>query len=314
MKIIVAVDGTEQSERAITALSGLKWDTGTEIKLVTVLKSDQYGLPFVSKKEHLAPELLAAANNALKDMVIELEKMLPGCSITFEVAQGDARAKITEAAKSWGANAIFMGSRGIKGIDAMFLGSVSEGVMLRSPCPVVIVKADAKKDAGSFKKILVAVDNSAFSAAAIKWMKSIHWSKEAQFKLITVVAPLIEAIESLQDAAAVADINLRHDKTLEDAKNELQVNATVLSGQIAAESITTQVAEGDPRDVILGAAENMKADLIIMGSHGRTGLDKLLIGSVSQAVAVQAECSVAIVRGLVPKGKDNMQMSGRFET
>ena len=58
------------------------------------------------------------------------------------------------------------------------------------------------------------------------------------------------------------------------------------------------VPVGDPRSVLLDLADSWKADLIVMGSHGRHGLDRLLLGSVSEAVAMHATCSVEVVRGM----------------
>src|ERR1019366_9142858 len=60
--------------------------------------------------------------------------------------------------------------------------------------------------------------------------------------------------------------------------------------------VTSSVEEGDARDAILNHSETWRADLIMVGSHGRTGLDRFLMGSVSEAVARHARCSVEIVR------------------
>ncbi len=60
--------------------------------------------------------------------------------------------------------------------------------------------------------------------------------------------------------------------------------------------VTSSVEEGDPREVILNSADTWNADLIMVGSHGRKGFDRLLVGSVSEAVARHARCSVEIVR------------------
>jgi nucleotide-binding universal stress UspA family protein len=68
--------------------------------------------------------------------------------------------------------------------------------------------------------------------------------------------------------------------------------------RIAAPGLTveTAVQEGDPRSVILDAADDWKADLIVVGSHGRTGLKRLVLGSVAQSVVAHASCSVEVVR------------------
>jgi nucleotide-binding universal stress UspA family protein len=273
-------------------------------------------LPFLSKgSSQVSQEHIAAAVKALKEKSAALEKAMKGCTINFEVLQGDAKNKIVEAAKLWGANVIFIGQRGIHGVERMLLGSVSQGVLLQSPCPVVIVKSDPDKAASchAFKKILIAVDNSAYSKEATKWIKKLNWAADAEFKLVTVVAPLIDQVESLQDASRVEALGLEHEALIGAAKKELESEAADLRTQLTNSKISCGVGQGDPREVILQAAFAMQADLIVMGSHGRTGLEKLLIGSVSQAIASQAECSVAVVRGLVPKGTGKMQLSGRFE-
>jgi nucleotide-binding universal stress UspA family protein len=84
------------------------------------------------------------------------------------------------------------------------------------------------------------------------------------------------------------------------ARMRLRERATQMVAQVAAKvrsagfKVTSSVEEGDARDVILNNAEGWNADLIIVGSHGRTGLDRFLIGSVSEAVARHARCSVEI--------------------
>lgn len=317
MKIIVAIDGTTQSEAALMAMRGLDWSAGTEIKLITVLRSYDLSFPFIPPGElaPFFPELTKSAEKALKELCTQVQQELSDCTVGYEVLQGDPKAKIIEAAKNWNANLVFVGSRGIKGVDLMFLGSVSQGVMLQSPCPVIIVKVDSEESSSiQFKNVLVAVDNSAYSEAALNWIKTIGWGNQTHIKLITVAPRLIDMIDTAHDATRGQILTLEHDALLKTAKTELESQARNLASLFGTERISHQVAEGDPRDLILQTANVMNADLIVVGSHGRTGLEKLLIGSVSQAVAAQAECSVAIVRGLAPKGADKKQMSGQLKT
>ena len=88
--------------------------------------------------------------------------------------------------------------------------------------------------------------------------------------------------------------------------------AQELAAKVGADRVSIEVGEGDPREAILNIAATSSSDLIVMGSHGRTGLTKIFMGSVSQAVSVHAPCAVAIVRGIVPKGKTTMQQTGMF--
>ncbi len=317
MKIIAAVDGTPNSEAALDALVGMNLPTDTEIKLVTVVRSDETPLSFLwkgSSKGSLQQEFVEASENALNQMVVELGKLIKGCKISAEVLQGDAKTQITEAAKKWGADLIIMGSRGNRGVDLIVLGSVSQGVIMQSPCPVIVVKPDDEYDLQKgFKNIIIAVDNSSYSQAALDWLKKFTWSSDTAFKLITVVPPLSDAISDVGDVARTSELSRQHEATINSAKQELQAVANELAKTITGGNISIEVGEGDPREAVLQMATVWGADLIVMGSHGRTGLTKLLIGSVSQAVALQSQCSVAIIRGLLPKGAGSeWRKTGRF--
>ena len=96
-------------------------------------------------------------------------------------------------------------------------------------------------------------------------------------------------------------------QTLELARKELIRQATeVVVGvaetlRAAGHDVETAVREGDPRSVIVDQAEEWSADLIVMGSHGYTGLKRLLLGSVAQHVVSHAPCSVEVVRSKAKK-------------
>lgn len=323
MKIIAAVDGTKYSEAAIDALMGMNWPADTQIKILTVLPAEEPGFGFVKlgpgkSAQHLQ-ELEANTLAALKNAFAEREKDMP-CKISYEVlAAGDAKSQIVEAAKNWAANLIVMGSRGARGVELMLLGSVSQGVLNTAPCPVIIVKSDEHQAQvqhrlrKGYKSLVLAVDSSQYSLAALNWLKSLKWSEDTKLTLVTVVQSLADAVYTEQDAMIVADLVTKQDATLNLAKSELQNLAKDLSANFAADNIRVHVAIGDPREAIMQAAQKSSADLIVMGSHGRTGLTKLFIGSVSQAVSVHAPCSVAIIRGVVPKGKmGQLNQSGLF--
>jgi len=90
----------------------------------------------------------------------------------------------------------------------------------------------------------------------------------------------------------------------------LQEMAAELSVAFGQENVTTQIGRGDPREVILHTQAAWGADLIVLGAHGKTGLTRLMLGSVSQSIAGHAPCAVAVVRGIVPPN----QVSGNRKT
>jgi nucleotide-binding universal stress UspA family protein len=140
-------------------------------------------------------------------------------------------------------------------------------------------------------KILLAIDGSRFSEAAVQ-------------ELITLVSPLQVEVRLLHiiefwpvyvhTSAWDSEMSHVRQKKREEAEKLLARTAQQLRD--AGFNVTTVAREGDPKVDVIDAANEWHADLIMLGSHGRKGLDRFLMGSVSEAVALHAPCSVQIVR------------------
>ena len=146
-------------------------------------------------------------------------------------------------------------------------------------------------------KILLATDGSPCSERAVEEVAQRPWPVDSQVRVVSVVeppAPLVaepymgmagyfEEAERLKRRQAV--------KVLESATAKLRGEAGSAGPQVSTEVLT-----GSPKRVIVEEAEAWGADLIVVGSHGYKSWERMLLGSVSQAVAAHAECSVEIVR------------------
>jgi nucleotide-binding universal stress UspA family protein len=143
-------------------------------------------------------------------------------------------------------------------------------------------------------RILLAIDSSEFSEAAIRVVASQMRPTESEVLVFKAVNPLaIPLPPELAGHAAEMEIRLR------EAVIEAQVSTAHAAEELrsAGFKAETRVAEReDARTAILEVAEQWHAQLIVLGSHGRTGLQKFLLGSVSETVARHAHCSVLIVR------------------
>ncbi|HMG34538.1 MAG TPA: universal stress protein [Blastocatellia bacterium] len=142
-------------------------------------------------------------------------------------------------------------------------------------------------------KILLAVDGSAFSDAAVEEVARRPWPEGSEVKVLHVAErPLIPATEPW----ALPDNYFEEmDRAAREHARMTVEKAVAKLAQSKLES-SIEVVEGYPKHVITDEAERWGADLIVLGSHGYRGLTKLLLGSVSQAVASHAHCSVEIVR------------------
>ncbi len=145
-------------------------------------------------------------------------------------------------------------------------------------------------------KILLAVDGSTFSDAAVSEAARRPWPAGSEVRIISAAEASHIPAPVPHGAADLYAEDLKEAR--ERARLAVDLAASKLSGEAgAALRITTAAPVGTATQVILREAEEWGADLIVVGSHGRGFLKRLLLGSVSQAVAAHAECSVEIVRG-----------------
>lgn len=141
-------------------------------------------------------------------------------------------------------------------------------------------------------KILLGVDGSKFSRAAVRTLQTIS-PPHSQVRVLHVVEPPTILI-ARELAGYEADLRSIWQKQRKAAESMTKKIADELrSPKLEAKPI---VMQGDPRKKIVDVAAKWKADLIILGSHGRKGLDRFLMGSVSDAVVHHAPCSVMVVR------------------
>jgi len=145
-------------------------------------------------------------------------------------------------------------------------------------------------------KILLATDGSDFSKEMVEEFSGRTFAPNTEVLIISAYerVSLITTIDLLSESYqyhAMADKEL-----LKSAENATQNAASVLRKKMPELSISTAAIEGSPKSVILKEAETFGADLIVVGSHGHGFIDRFLLGSVSNAVALHAKCSVEIVR------------------
>ena len=142
-------------------------------------------------------------------------------------------------------------------------------------------------------KIVLAIDDSKFSEAAAKSLTGLFRPQDSEVRVLHVVEPIVISEPPQMSARYYPELEGR----LPQAREVIDRVAKTLSS--AGFRVTTSVATGDARSIILENAAEWNADLIVLGSHGRKGLGRFFLGSVSEAVARHADCSVLIVR--IPK-------------
>lgn len=143
--------------------------------------------------------------------------------------------------------------------------------------------------------ILLAVDGSPYSKAALDAVLERPWPDGSAFKVLTVVEPFHPEYAGWQTAYVPLAVEVQAEQ-MASAKNLIDSSAQQLTEKFGVDAVSVEVVEGYIKDRILEIAKSWPADLIVVGSHGRRGFTKFLLGSVSEAIVAHAPCSVEIVK------------------
>jgi nucleotide-binding universal stress UspA family protein len=236
--------------------------------------------PITDAETKAGEELVAAAARRLARR---------GLEVVTALTEGYPPSSISEYASQWGADFIVVGSHGHSGISRFLLGSVAQGVLRNAPCSVEIVK---RLSGGGPMMILLATDGSEYSNAAAKSVASRQWPQGTKVKVVSAIKVIIPATDPWYAAGETIARLLEENK--KHAEEDIEVAKKIVSdaGLEVTEAVLTESAKAS----IVDEAKDWGADLVVVGSHGRRGLNRFLMGSVSEAVAMHVHCSVDVIR------------------
>ncbi|HYL99995.1 MAG TPA: universal stress protein [Blastocatellia bacterium] len=287
MKVLMALDCSSYSDTTVTEFLKRPWPSNTVVKLVSIID-----LSSIQARAYLEPYI--------KDEVDAAEKMLgraadkihaKGIDHTVEVLKGYPRTAIVDYAAEQGADLIVVGSHGRSDLARFFLGSVAKSVVGHAHCSVEIVRPSDRPEAAG-GKILLATDGSEFSVAAASFIAGRPWPQHSEVLALSVVEPVTPAIDPWYSAGEAVE-RIREENT-RHAEEAVQTAANIIAA--GGLKVEKRVITGHPRYSIVDEAREWGADLVAAGSHGRRGVTRLLLGSVSEAVAMHAHCSVDVIR------------------
>jgi hypothetical protein len=265
--LMVCTDASDGGQNAVAVTLELAQACDSQVFAVQVLQ-------VVPEFQAVAPDLRATLEKEVqKNMaVIKAAADKLGVSLKIVVPQGQLpHAAIVAAAEKIGPDLIIMGRRGKHRLADIFMGSVTARVIGHSPVNVLVVPRGA---ALAFQRLLVASDGSTYSESA--WKLGLSMAKQAKSRLIGVaVAP--EEGDIIESQAII--------RRMLTAASRARVPLKGVNPQGVA-----------PDTGIVQQAIKNEVDLIIVGSYGRTGLKKLLMGSVTERVISQSPCPILVVK------------------
>ena len=144
-------------------------------------------------------------------------------------------------------------------------------------------------------KILMATDGTKHSEAAVQMMCNFNFTKDCELKIVSIVDMAVPLAIDMYEGYMPSTIEIEK-MAKENANKILEETKAQLAKSLPDLAISTEVLLGSPESRIVETAEEMDADLIVVGSHGYNRWERLLLGSVSDSVVRHAPCSVLVVR------------------
>lgn len=292
-RILCPVDFSDASRHAVDHAIAIAGWYGSHLTALHVLQQ-----PFVFE-----PPILFAERGGLKDLPASRElvwlrlnewmKPAAAAGVTWDsrVDKGVPAECVLQYGHFLPADLIVIGTHGTSGFEHFVLGSVAEKVLRKAECPVLTVPPRvATTSKLPFKRILCPVDFSEPSIGAMHVALSLAEESDADLTVLNVIdwpddeTFLVETFDS-------PDMRLQL-----EAQAEQRVNALIPDDARVWSRPSAKVAIGKAYQQIVGAANDMSADLIVIGVHGRNAFDLTLFGSTTNQVVRRASCPVLTIR------------------
>lgn len=304
MRLLIGYDGSESADAALEELRWAGLPAQCEALLLSVVDA---WLPPVDDsppdaalrgaRQRLQREILEAieaARRTAESAAERLRKQFPLWSVRAEACADSPAWAIIRRAEGWEdpwrADLIVLGATGRSTLSRLLLGDVSRKVITYAHCSVRLARR-RQPPAGQPLRLVVGTDGSPDAELAVQRLAERTWPAGTQVCVVSVVdSRMLSAVPPFlapgpASARAVAE--------------SVATRAAERLRERGLEAVT-RVAEGHARDVLLHVADELSAQCLFVGARGLTRVERILLGSVSFAVALRAGCSVEIVRGPGP--------------
>jgi nucleotide-binding universal stress UspA family protein len=290
--ILVPLDGSKLARQAVPFAAVLAKALGARLHLLSVQDDDQTDLAFFYQTHALRISQEIQLRLARYLELVQRGLTRQGVAVDTEVVNGQPAAEIVRAVERTQAGLIALSTHGRSGLGRWAQGSVAEQVLRAAPVPALVLRPGARPPGGqpAIDRVLVPLDGSAAGEAALPLAGEIAAATGARVTLAQVVPSVADlAFGPLFD---VLPANLE-EVAQQAAEGYLKDTAAKLG---LTGSVAWAVLRGDPARHLLQLAEDGAYDLIVMATHGRTGLRRALLGSVAARVMRDAGRPVVLVR------------------
>lgn len=287
-KILVPLDGSELAEKALAPVVALAEAFLAEIVLLRVV------VPLSIKLDpDLYQRIIDGGQKEAKRYLsgIQLRSLFSRVSVEGETMVGKAANSILDYAQENEIDLIVISSHGRSGISRWVYGSVADKVLHQAACSLVIIHPQVETELIAHKRILVLLDGSLQAERALGPALELAHEVAAEIVLlrVTEMPPIpkepVEGWPGVESVMKMAE---------QEARIYLwRVQESLINGRV---QINTQVTTGPVAESIIDMANEQQADLIVMASHGRSGVDRWVFGSVTEKTLRGAHCATLVIR------------------
>lgn len=294
-KVLVPLDGSELAEGSLDPALAIVRRPGGEVVLLSVPVFRPIMVPGTAGYGLVLPE--QAFDLKSRDEIgiyleeIKLARQGPDFSITIEISEGDVAGNIVDLALEKAVDLIVMTTHGYSGFTRWMLGSITERVLRHAPCPVLVVRC-----ADTLKHVLITLDGSRLAEQALEPGLEVARQLGCQVTLLRVddgggLSPVEKGMLDVAHHGLSQQVDSETDG---DAVHYLENMARRY--RAPSLKIDTAVVTGSPAQGILEYVEANQVDLIVMATHGRTGIRRWVYGSVTEKCLHNTACAMLIVR------------------
>ncbi|MDB5059123.1 MAG: UspA [Chloroflexi bacterium] len=299
MRVVIALDGSTSAEQGLRLAETLLTGKESHIVLMHVLpRHFIYGKGGPVPIECYDADDVRTDGKALLDAATARLKVAgAGTTIEQNIVAGHPADLILKTATEPHADLIILGSRGLNGAQRFLLGSVSHRVSQHAHCTVLVAHAQAPRPTrrdrpgSAMLKVLVAIDGSTVADHALDVACTLLSGIGVEVTLLHVIPRHLVVGRGGLVPAECYDVDIEQEAAQALVDSRLP---RLQQGGIGP-TLQTEIAIGDPAEVILDVAEENGVDLIVLGGRGVSNAERWLLGSVAHKVATHAGCSVLIV-------------------
>lgn len=287
-RILVPTDFSRASDAALSHARMLAGSAGATVHLLHIVDNAFLAAVLADPRDY--------ESAAYEQLQQRLSDESPGGILAVERSEAPADT-ITRYARAHNIDLIVMGTHGRGRVAHLLLGSVAEKVARTAPCPVLTMRETPRTPGGRRPRILVPTDFSPGSDAALGCAKRIAAKMRGAVCLLHVIEHPATAVTLGSELGAPDALEARHEQT-ENARIEL--GRRLLDDNRSRIVTTADIVCGASAAMISAYAADHAFDMIVMGTHGRTGIAHLLMGSIAESVIRTAPCPVLTVKSRHP--------------